>query len=557
MPIYKDEIRREYKDSEMFDSFLSDCDRAGTTYQDFCKDAALAAKLYGVAYVVVDNSNVMADSLGDALSNRQLPFLKLVTPDMIKDWTIDVFGRLSSFSYTETIQTGRNSAEEITYAWTPKEWAISVNGKTTGGAHNLGKVPVVQWRARNTKLTTIKPPSEFLSVAQANYFLFQLCSWHTQILRDQAFNILTMPDTGSSDITVGTNNVLTYPPESNHTPAFISPAAAPAEMLTSQMDRTIQEMFRMSGLNSVIGLQTDQSKSGVAKQWDFETTNRRLAGFSARCEKADAAIVALYELWSGDSIDYHCEYPKDFRINDVADSLAEAQTALELGFDTPTYELSLKTADTEWTLTVGSKNSITNNWYARLSADGPVYTLDSSALSGICKTAKQLYAAQSITDIDVDDVTKMVVQTANGGTLSFAQNDSTWTLTDDAEYNLNQDIVKKMASTICDLKTKWSVTEPQADAVYGLDTPNAIVTLIASDGTSIQCSFGGNDAEDDTLCYLRSSGAAGVVYEVSTDALNAFAYDKAALEAEEKATPETADVAAEDPVGNDNTVDDE
>lgn len=163
----------------------------------------------------------------------------------------------------------------------------------------------------------------------------------------------------------------------------------------------------------------------------------------------------------------------------------------------------------------------------------------------------------------MDDVTKMVVQTANGGTLSFAQNDSTWTLTDDAEYNLNQDIVKKMASTICDLKTKWSVTEPQADAVYGLDTPNAIVTLIASDGTSIQCSFGGNDAEDaedaedDTLCYLRSSGAAGVVYEVSTDALNAFAYDKAALEAEEEATPETADVAAEDPVGNDNTVDDE
>ena len=95
--------------------------------------------------------------------------------------------------------------------------------------------------------------------------------------------------------------------------------------------------------------------------------------------------------------------------------------------------------------------------------------------------------------------------------------------------------------------------------MYVLDPPNSIVTLIASDGTSIQCSFGGNDAEDaedDTLCYLRSSGAAGVVYEVSTDALNAFAYDKAALEAEE-ATPETADVAAEDPVGNDNTVDDE
>ena len=210
----------------------------------------------------------------------------------------------------------------------------------------------------------------------------------------------------------------------------------------------------------------------------------------------ESALTKTDDTWTLDS---DPALPLDqSKAQGVADSMT-ALTALRelsddadvasMGFDTPTYELSLKTADTEWTLTVGSKNSITNNWYARLSTDGPVYTLDSSALSGICKTAKQLYAAQSITDIDVDDVTKMVVQTANGGTLSFAQNDSTWTLTDDAEYNLNQDIVKKMASTICDLKTKWSVTEPQADAVYGLDTPNAIVTLIASDGTSHTTAF--------------------------------------------------------------------
>ena len=166
----------------------------------------------------------------------------------------------------------------------------------------------------------------------------------------------------------------------------------------------------------------------------------------------ESALTKTDDTWTLDS---DPALPLDqSKAQGVADSMT-ALTALRelsddadvasMGFDTPTYELSLKTADTEWTLTVGSKNSITNNWYARLSADGPVYTLDSSALSGICKTAKQLYAAQSITDIDVDDVTKMVVQTANGGTLSFAQNDSTWTLTDDAEYNLNQDIVKKLS----------------------------------------------------------------------------------------------------------------
>ena len=39
--------------------------------------------------------------------------------------------------------------------------------------------------------------------------------------------------------------------------------------------------------------------------------------------------------------------------------LSDDADVASMGFDTPTYELSLKTADTEWTLTVGSKNSIT------------------------------------------------------------------------------------------------------------------------------------------------------------------------------------------------------
>ena len=250
----------------------------------------------------------------------------------------------------------------------------------------------------------------------------------------------------------------------------------------------------------------------------------------------------------------------------IAESLTALTAARELsdeaevdsmGFDDPTYELSLKTADAEWTLTVGSQNSITDTWYARLGADGPVYTLESTALTGICKTAKQLYQAQSITDIEIDDVAAVTVQTANGGTLNFVQTDGTWTLADDAGYSLDQDTVKKMANTICALQTKWSITAPQSDAAYGLDKPNAVVTLTTADGASIQCSFGGSDAEDDSLYYLRSSGADGVVYEVSSDALNAFAYDKAALKAEEPATAETADVAAEAPVGNDNMMDEE
>ena len=69
-------------------------------------------------------------------------------------------------------------------------------------------------------------------------------------------------------------------------------------------------------------------------------------------------------------------------------------------------------------------------------------------------------------------------------------------------------IAEKMAATICDMQTAWTITDPEEDSVYGLDAPDATVTLVANDGSSITCRFGMVDPEDDSLCYLRSSAAA-------------------------------------------------
>lgn len=337
-PIFKDEIPREYEDTETFDTFLKDCDRSGTSYQDFCKNAALQARLYGCCYVVVDNYATQEAALSAAVENRQVPFLKLVMPYQVQDWSVDDYGRFTMFRYTEEVQSGANSKKTTEYLWTEDEWEVGSGDEAVKGLNPLHRVPVVSWRARTTQKIFVKPPSEYLSIAQVNYFLYQLCSWHTQILRDQAFNILTMPDVGSSEITIGTNNVLTYPPEASHIPTFISPSAEPANMLTNHMDRLIKEMFRMSGLDSVVGVRTDNSKSGVAKQWDFEKTNQRLADFSVRCENADKAIIQLYSEWSNEDPQYTCEYPRDFKINDITDALTDAAAALDLGFDSPTYK---------------------------------------------------------------------------------------------------------------------------------------------------------------------------------------------------------------------------
>lgn len=63
-----------------------------------------------------------------------------------------------------------------------------------------------------------------------------------------------------------------------------------------------------------------------------------MADFSARCESADKEIIELYEEWAGETVNYQCEYPRNFKINDVTESLANAQMALELGFDSEEYK---------------------------------------------------------------------------------------------------------------------------------------------------------------------------------------------------------------------------
>lgn len=340
-PIFVNEIKREHTDDAMFLGFIGDVDRLGTYLQDYIRRVATLAKLYGVVYIVVNNTDKLATDRAKNIELRNYPFVTEVLPQEVTRWDFDETGKLSMFEYTAQVESSDGKVRQQRCRWTTTEWSITgEDGQVSqSGENTIGEIPIVQWFGRSTQPTVVKPPSEFISIAQANYHLYQLCSWHTQLLRDQAFSILTVPEMGSDEITVGTNNVLTYPPESSHVPAFISPDAGPANMLTDQIDRMINEMYRMSGINSVVGV--EQSKSGVAKQWDFERTNQRLADFAIQCENAEKRIVSLFEKWTGVNVEYSCEYPRDFKINDISESLTQAQQALDLGFSSKTFNLEV------------------------------------------------------------------------------------------------------------------------------------------------------------------------------------------------------------------------
>ncbi len=226
--------------------------------------------------------------------------------------------------------------------------------------------------------------------------------------------------------------------------------------------------------------------------------------------------------------------------------LTDTSESAAMGFDSPTMTFALTAGDSSFELTVGAENTMTSAYYARVKGSDAVYMIAADSLSSLCKTAKELYAAQSVTTLTDTEVTAMTVD-YGGAALRFQKNGDSWVLADDTGYALNQDTVSRMASTLCGLKTSWSVTAPAAPASYGLDQPNAKITLGTADGKTVTVAFGAADPADAASCYLTTTDAPGVVYEVAAENLSAFAVTKESLLAAAD-TAETAEAAAQYPV---------
>ena len=156
--------------------------------------------------------------------------------------------------------------------------------------------------------------------------------------------------------------------------------------------------------------------------------------------------------------------------------------------------------------------------------------------------------------LELVDKNTILVAAMQVNDLTFTCTDGIWTLADDPDYALTQSSVRKMAGTILEMQTAWTITAPEADSAYGLDAPDVTATLSFTDGTSLTVRFGTASASDDSLCYLASSDAPTLVYEVNADHKSAFAVTKESLH-DDTATAETAadtDVVAQYPVGGEN-----
>ena len=340
-PIFRKPAAREWdgrkQEKNLFSIFMLDIDRRKTSLPKFIKRAAKIAKTHEVAFIVVDNYPEQPLNIADALAGRILPYAYIVKPQQVQSFECDVAGNLESITYNvikKRYASGTTSEEVIRWTWTRTTWEKVEKGETTTGEHSLGVVPVVPLMVKDHDPGDLLPEPSLFPIAQTNMTIYNLCSELRELLRSQAFAILTYPITSQVDredlkgLIQGTENVLGYDGEGSNTPDFIAPPAEQAALLQAEITRLVEEIYRMSKLNSVVGVQT--KTSGVAKEWDFANTNEVLADTADNCQEAEKQMAFLFEKWTGQTVNYVCTYPDDFGIADVQAELDEVTSALAL-----------------------------------------------------------------------------------------------------------------------------------------------------------------------------------------------------------------------------------
>lgn len=338
-PIFRKEAKREWTSTDgLFSGFMEDVDNGKHSMKKFMRKATQLAKLYGAAFIVVDNVPDVPDNLEAAKELRAFPYCYIVLPQDVKEYEVTKSGRITSFKYevhAYKYSTGGKTKVTETWTWTEQTW------RKEGGDleepvekdHGLGCVPIVPLFGTDVEDSDIMPTSECVQMAKVNLAIFNICSELRELLRNQCFSVLAYPFTEAlspeqlKEMIVGTEDMLPFDGNKNP-PEFISPGADCATTLQNELERLVNEIYRMAAMASVTGVQTETS--GVAKAWDFEQTNQTISDLADNCQDAELRIAYLFGQWQNGDVGYTCAYPDDFGIVDLKSELDIITEALSL-----------------------------------------------------------------------------------------------------------------------------------------------------------------------------------------------------------------------------------
>jgi len=345
--LYKKEIVRESGDPGYAD-FLRNIDLRGNSVDVFMSQfVAPMALVFGTVYVLVDMpvADIEVISSYEESLRSIRPYAQVITPLDLVDWDIDRFGRFNWVKIRELVaqdpsplrSRGLQSAGSKYQfrIWTQDAWYlldedenfINRNG-ASGEAHPVGCVPLIAVTNERSFTRELCGVSAIADIAPCCQKIYNLASLLDEFLYKQCFSFLAWPGEVDAE-ELGTSNIATYDPESRLLPTYISPPTDPAQFIESQIDKNIEEIYRLARLKYE-GTHPKVAESGFAKAIEFHDTDNILAKKARNLEHAEVEIAQLYFRWLRKKSDAKIVYPREFNVRAINDEIEEAIKVISL-----------------------------------------------------------------------------------------------------------------------------------------------------------------------------------------------------------------------------------
>jgi len=332
--LFREEPEREFNSltlDPMLEDFLKDADLDGRSLDAFMKEVSIWSNVFGHAFILVSKPNVGAVTRADELAVGLRPYVSLLTPLVVMDWswTRSWTGRytLDMIKYIEDV----NGDEQVIKQWTPTEittWIVDTQEQTVNNEYTepngLGIVPAIIAYGNRGPIRGVGV-SDLSDIADHQKKIYNELSEVEQSIRLNGHP--TVVKTVDVEMSAGAGSIALMPEnlDPGLKPYMLNVSTDIGAIYTS-IQNSIDAIDKMANTGAIRATQS-RTLSGVAMETEFSLLNARLSEKADSLELAEEQLWRLYCQYQGFEFDVEIEYPKSFNIRDDLKELQKLQIA--------------------------------------------------------------------------------------------------------------------------------------------------------------------------------------------------------------------------------------
>jgi hypothetical protein len=333
-----------WADQPDVEDFLRDANLDGQSFDNFMKQAAIWASVFGSAWILMTKPNVGQVTQADEQAMGVRPYLNLLTPLSVGDWrwTREPSGRytLTYLKYVEEV-IDRLTVIKI---WTPEiieTWELDDQNKTaqlmTVEENMLGRIPAILVYNQRSAVKDVGV-SDINDISDLQRQIYNLQSENEQAIRLAGHPTLVVPTSAQVGSGAGAIIQLQDGSDAGLNPYMLDVDSGSVSSIHASIDKIESSIDKISFTSGVRTTKT-QSQSGVSLETEFQLLNAKLAEKASQMELAEEHIWKLFGVYQGRAWDGEVEYPDSFNIRDTQREISQLVSAKSAATDARVLEI--------------------------------------------------------------------------------------------------------------------------------------------------------------------------------------------------------------------------